>query len=150
MEITEVRVSLREQPQTRLKAYVTLTFDNCFVVRNIKIIEGKHGLFVAMSSRKPRLSCTKCHFKPEVGSHYCSQCGSPVSTPVAPAAGAGDLDLPDAQAHRDIAHPITGEFRAYLQRKILDAYEAQKAHGTPSPSPEARGPESQGVEFEAL
>ena len=71
MEITEVRVALREtqtrpssppvavpgigEPRAgekRLKAYATLTFDRCFVVRNVKVIEGKNGLFVAMPSRK--------------------------------------------------------------------------------------------------
>ena len=60
MEITEVRVALRDNPKTRLQAYATLTLDHCFVVRNIKIIEGKNGLFVAMPSWKPNVACPKC------------------------------------------------------------------------------------------
>ena len=52
MDITEVRVFLKDGIDKKLKAYVTVTFDNAFVVRNIKVIEGKSGLFVAMPSRK--------------------------------------------------------------------------------------------------
>ena len=50
MEITEVRVSLRDEE--RLKAFANVTFDNAFVVRGLKIIRGKGGHFVAMPSRK--------------------------------------------------------------------------------------------------
>jgi stage V sporulation protein G len=50
MEITEVRVFPIEEP--KLKAYVTITFDNCFVIRDLKIIEGTSGLFVAMPSKR--------------------------------------------------------------------------------------------------
>ncbi len=50
MEITEVRVSPRDED--RLKAFVTVTFDDCFVVRGVKIIVGQEGLFVAMPSRR--------------------------------------------------------------------------------------------------
>ncbi len=50
MEITEVRVFPVDEP--KLKAYVTLTFDRCFVVRDIKIIDGNSGLFVAMPSKR--------------------------------------------------------------------------------------------------
>ena len=50
MKITEVRVfPVNEE---RLKAYVSITFDNSFVVRDVKIINGPSGLFVAMPSKK--------------------------------------------------------------------------------------------------
>lgn len=50
MEITEVKVfPVNEE---KLKAYVTIIFDNCFVVRDLKIINGNTGLFVAMPSKK--------------------------------------------------------------------------------------------------
>ena len=51
MEITELRIRKIENEE-KLRAYVTVTFDNCFVVHNVKIIEGKTGLFIAMPSRK--------------------------------------------------------------------------------------------------
>jgi stage V sporulation protein G len=50
MQITEVRLTLR--PEDRLKAFVSITFDNAFVVRGLKVIEGNTGLFVAMPSRR--------------------------------------------------------------------------------------------------
>ncbi len=50
MDITDVKVFPRQEK--KLKAYVAVTFDDVFVVRNLKIIEGQKGLFVAMPSRK--------------------------------------------------------------------------------------------------
>lgn len=50
MQITNVKIFPRQEE--KLKAYVTITFDDAFVVRNLKIIEGNNGLFVAMPSRK--------------------------------------------------------------------------------------------------
>lgn len=51
MKITEVRVR-KLSLEGKLRAYATVTFDDCFVVHNIKIIDGKAGLFIAMPSRK--------------------------------------------------------------------------------------------------
>ena len=51
MEITDIRIK-RVESDNKLKAYVTITFDNCFVVHNLKIIMGQFGRFVAMPSRK--------------------------------------------------------------------------------------------------
>lgn len=50
MKITEVKVFAINED--RLKAYVSITFDDCFVVRDLKIIQGPNGLFVAMPSKK--------------------------------------------------------------------------------------------------
>lgn len=50
MEITEIRVHLRSED--KLKAFATVTFDNCFVVRNMKIISGNKNLILCMPSRK--------------------------------------------------------------------------------------------------
>ncbi len=50
MEITEVKVF--PVNEDKLKAYVTIIFDGCFVVRDLKIISGNTGLFVAMPSKK--------------------------------------------------------------------------------------------------
>ena len=137
MEITEVKVALRDHPQTRLKAYATLTFDHCFVVRNIKIIEGKSGLFVAMPSRKPKVGCAKCQFKSDVGGRFCSQCGTSLVA-VTPTPGAGELEASEGMAHRDIAHPITTDFRQRLQHAVFSAYEAEKVKGGMS-SPQSGG-----------
>lgn len=50
MKITEVKVF--PVNEDRLKAYITITIDNCFVVRDLKVIQGPGGLFVAMPSKK--------------------------------------------------------------------------------------------------
>lgn len=123
MEITEVRVFLKDSPDKKLKAYVTVTFDNAFVVRNIKVIEGANGLFIAMPSRKIKQPCPKCNFKNELRSKYCNQCGSQLPI-VARAAG---QEASAQLEHKDIAHPITQSFREYLQKRVLEAYEQEKA-----------------------
>lgn len=50
MEITEIRVTLRNEP--KLKGFANVTFDNAFVIRGMKIIQGNNGYFVSMPSRK--------------------------------------------------------------------------------------------------
>lgn len=124
MEITEVRVSLKDSGNRKLKAYATITLDNAFVVRNVKIIEGNKGLFVAMPSRKMRESCPKCSYKNPRRSKFCNQCGSslPQTERKLQAEGAG----PQQSDHRDIAHPITLECREYIQKKVLEAYDSEK------------------------
>ncbi|SIQ22229.1 stage V sporulation protein G [Alkalispirochaeta americana] len=51
MEITDIRVR-RVGGEGKLKAYVTVTFSDCFVVHNIKVIHGRGGVFIAMPSRR--------------------------------------------------------------------------------------------------
>ncbi|MDD5568189.1 MAG: septation protein SpoVG family protein [Candidatus Omnitrophica bacterium] len=125
MEITEAKVALRDSPDKKLKAYATVTFDNCFVVRNIKVIEGANGLFIAMPSRKVKQPCPKCNFKNELRSKYCNQCAS-----ILPQSSILPERVEDSSGvqleHKDIAHPITQVFRGYLQKKILEAYEQEK------------------------
>ena len=60
MEITEVRIKLMDDPQDRLQAFCSITFDSCFVIRDLKIIEGTKGSFVAMPSRKLTDHCPRC------------------------------------------------------------------------------------------
>ncbi|MCK4262051.1 septation protein SpoVG family protein [bacterium] len=122
MEITEVRVRLRNEGDGKLKAYATMTFDNEFVVRDVKVIEGRKGLFVAMPSRRLRESCPKCRFGNEIRSKFCSQCGHRLEPTPRP------VDQPEGtkSEHRDLAHPITSQAREYIQKKVLEAYEAEK------------------------
>ena len=132
MEITEVRVFLKDSPDKKLKAYATVTFDNAFVVRNIKVIEGTSGLFIAMPSRKIKQPCPKCGFKNESRSKYCNQCGGQLPVVTRPV-GADAANTAQSE-HKDIAHPITQSFREYLQKRVLEAYEQEKAKG-PAVSP---------------
>ena len=124
MEITEVRIALKDSPDKKLKAYTAVTFDNVFVVRNIKVIEGSTGLFIAMPSRRVKHPCPKCSSKNELRSKYCNQCAA--ALPVE-ASAQSMQEVGNSQAeHKDIAHPITQAFREHLQKKVLEAYEQEK------------------------
>jgi len=132
VEITEVRVFLKEGADKKLKAYSTVTFDNAFVVRNVKVIEGNKGLFVAMPSRKLRKPCPKCGHSNVIRCKFCNECGTSLASSEA------DLQIPQdpherQSEHRDIAHPITPEFRDYLQKKVLEAYEQEKSKPQQAP-----------------
>ena len=141
MEITEVKIFMKEGQDKKLKAYATLTFDNMFVVRNVKVIEGTKGLFVAMPSRKVKEPCPKCNFRNVVRSKYCNNCGAtlPMTEHKAPASG-GEGMVRESE-HKDIAHPITAECRDYIQKKVLEAYDKDKKAPS-SPAHSAHSPHS--------
>jgi stage V sporulation protein G len=120
MEITEVRISLRSNEGKRLKAYATVTFDNSFVVRNIKVVDGNNGLFVAMPARKAKQFCARCGKKVDMGSRYCNHCGTNL-----PQAASEPTIQGRQSAHQDLAHPINQQFRDYLQTRILQAYDSE-------------------------
>ena len=55
MKITDVRLrAVKNENELKLKAYADVTFDECFVIHGLKIIDGQKGMFVAMPSRKMR------------------------------------------------------------------------------------------------
>lgn len=129
MEITEVRIFMKEGQDKKLKAYATITLDNSFVVRNVKVIEGQKGLFVAMPSRKIKEPCPKCNFKNVVRSKFCNNCGASLEALSRPPRELQAEAKERQSEHKDIAHPITLECREYIQKKVLDAYEAEKIKG---------------------
>ncbi len=133
MEITEIRIFPKEGQDKKLKAYTTVTFDNAFVVRNIKVIQGNSGLFIAMPSRKLKSACPKCGFKNERGSQFCNKCGAGLPGPERTA-----KDESGSKAdHRDVAHPVTQHFREYLQSRVLEAYQ-KEIEKQPSPGEASR------------
>ncbi len=67
MEITEVRIKLMEEAGERLQAFCSITFDDSFVIRDLKIIEGSNGPFVAMPSRKLTPHFPQCGGKNHFG-----------------------------------------------------------------------------------
>jgi stage V sporulation protein G len=117
MEVTEVRISLKEAGNRKLKAFATVTFDDEFVVRDIKVIEGRRGLFVAMPSTKIMESCPACGKRNPVRNAYCSECGARLN----PEEHTSD-PVERREEHRDICHPIRPDFRHYIQSKIINAY----------------------------
>lgn len=122
MEITEVRVRHVQDSTDRLKAFCTVTFDDQFVVRDIKVVEGSNGLFVSMPSRKATAACGKCNHRNQIRARFCEDCGARMGPQEsAPVDANGRSKL-----HRDIAHPITPEFRELLQNRVLDAFMADQ------------------------
>ena len=75
MVITEVRIKLVEENNERLMAFCSITLDNAFVIRDLKIIEGTKGLFVAMPSRKLTDRCGRCGCKNHLRARFCNNCG---------------------------------------------------------------------------
>ena len=52
MKISDIRIRLVDKDDSKLKAVVSITIDDCFVVHDIKVIEGKDGYFISMPSKK--------------------------------------------------------------------------------------------------
>ena len=120
MEITEVRVKLVSQTDDRLKAFCSITIDNEFVVRDIKIIEGTGGYFVAMPSRKMSDHCEKCGGKNHLRAKFCNNCGSKLAENRVRKDPKGRMKL-----HADIAHPINAQCRQSIQKKVTEAFEQE-------------------------
>lgn len=121
MQITEVRIKLMEEPGERLKAFCSITFDDCFVIRDLKIIDGTSGYFVAMPSRKLTAHCPACRYKNPIRAGFCNQCGTklPSQFPTRDEDGRAKL-------YADIAHPINSAAREMIQREVIAAYEEEK------------------------
>jgi stage V sporulation protein G len=117
VEITEVRIKLMEESEDRLRAFCSVTFDNCFVVRDLKIIEGSHGPFVAMPSRKLTNRCGRCGNKNHIRSNYCNNCGSKFRE---------QRDTRDDEApnklYADVAHPINQSCRDLIHQHVVEEY----------------------------
>jgi len=114
VEITEVRIKLMEETSERLQAFCSITFDDSFVIRDLKIIEGTNGPFVAMPSRKLTTHCPQCRSKNHLRAAYCNQCGARLKE---------DRTIKDedgrAKLYADIAHPINSACREMIQERII-------------------------------
>lgn len=121
MEITEIRIKLMEGSEDRLRAFCSITIDNAFVIRDLKIIDGTHGPFVAMPSRKLTGHCGRCNHKNHLRASYCNHCG---------ASQKGDsentYDSPQ-KLYADVAHPINSACREMIQGVVLEGFEAELA-----------------------
>jgi stage V sporulation protein G len=119
VQITEIRIKLmddKESRNERLLAFCSVTFDHMFVVRDLKIIEGLKGLFVAMPSRKLTDRCG-CGSKNHLRARFCNQCGAKLHDDRAPRDAAGRAKL-----HADVAHPINAQAREFIQGSIIKGY----------------------------
>ncbi len=121
MEVTEVRIKLlpvRHAYEDRLRAFCTVTFDNAFVIRDLKIIEGQNGFFIAMPSRKLTARCPRCSGKNHLRARYCNECGAHLK----PRAVTDENRL---RFHADIAHPINAGMRGQVEKRVIEAYHAE-------------------------
>jgi len=101
----------------RLQAFCSITFDDMFVIRDLKIIEGAKGFFVAMPSRKLTDRCHNCGTKNHLRSRFCNQCGCRLDENRALRDADGRAKL-----HADIAHPINSMCREKIQSAVLASY----------------------------
>lgn len=120
MKITEVRIKLMEDADDRLQAFCSITLDNAFVIRDLKIIHGINGPFVAMPSRKLTAHCPQCRYKNHLRAAYCNQCGLRLKD---------DLAIKNQEErcklYADIAHPINSECRELIQQQVIDAFDRE-------------------------
>lgn len=122
MEISDIRLKLVNDPNDRLRAVCSITFDGEFVVRDLKVVQGSNGLFVAMPSRKLSAHCPKCGHKNHVRAGFCNDCGSKL--PVANRTGNEGANR--TRLHSDVAHPISATFREKIQQQIIEKYQQEK------------------------
>lgn len=121
MEITEVRIKLMDDPNDRLQGFCSITFDGCFVIRDLKIIQGAKGPFVAMPSRKLTDRCGNCGTKNHLRARFCNDCGAELLEERAVKDDDGRAKL-----YADIAHPINSGCRDQIQSKVLESFEREK------------------------
>lgn len=123
MTITDTRVSLiGEGAQDGLAAYCAVTFDHVFVVRDVRVVKIDGRTYVSMPERKIQSACPHCRERNALRARFCGECGG---------------RLPDPPAHDahgrptrflvDVVHPIRREFRAELERTVIDAYQAERS-----------------------
>lgn len=117
MKITSVKIRLKRRHNEKLKAYVSIVFDDEFIVNDIKLINGRNGLFIAMPAEKRQRRCPNCHKKVDVRSNFCNYCGTKL-----------DMEVPRAEEldGKDLAHPLTRDFREYLNKAVIDEYNIVK------------------------
>ena len=130
MQLTEVRVNLCGNHGGRLKAFCSLTFDDTFVVRDVKLIEGPDGLFLAMPSRKLCDHCPRCSEKNHLRARFCNACGcrldeSRFGRNHNGMGNGSHSGHSRTKLHADIAHPINANCRMKIEHDVLDAYERE-------------------------
>lgn len=117
MNITEVRTRLVTRESDKLRAFCSIILDGALVVRDLRIIDGPKGFFVAMPSRKLTERCKECGEKNQLRAKFCGECGTRL-----PAVRAVQEDGTRTRFHADIVHPINPQAREQLERRMLETY----------------------------
>jgi stage V sporulation protein G len=123
VQITAVEIVLANDKDERLKAYCSITLDDSFVIRDMKVIHGIKGFFVAMPQRKLTDRCPSCSAKNNVTSSLCGQCGCRLPEMRQPI----DMETGRYRTHGDTAHPINQRCREMIENAVLDAYAEELA-----------------------
>jgi stage V sporulation protein G len=138
MQLTDIRIKLCDDQSNRLKAFCALTFDNTFVIRDVKLIEGNDGLFLAMPSRKLADHCNRCGEKNHLRARYCNNCGSRLDENRFQRNHNGNGHTQRVKLHADIAHPINADCRHGIEDRVIRAFQSElersKLPGYISPS----------------
>lgn len=119
MQVTEVRIKLMEGSEDRLRAFCSITLDHSFVIRDLKVIDGASGPFVAMPSRKLSGHCYRCNYKNHLRAAYCNQCGTKLKVMV-------PVDSPQ-KLYADVAHPVNSDCREMISTAVLAEFAAELA-----------------------
>jgi len=126
MDVTEVKVKLMPPRKDRLLAFCSITLDHEFIVRDLKIINGKNGVFVAMPSRKVTASCPQCRFLNNVLAKFCNECGATLDPQKVVVRENGQAKL-----YVDIAFPINNDCLKRITDKVIAAYHQEIGRGEP-------------------
>lgn len=150
MEITEVRIHIPAQTREKMAAYCSITFDNCFVIKNIRLVDGPAGLVVAMPSHPLTDECPRCRTRNHLLAKYCNECGTPLNqnraanlcprchAKLSPNAFSCTVcDRPKIEdhphdtsgrlrIHLDIAHPIRRDTREFIVARITEEYHRER------------------------
>ncbi len=117
MNITEVRVKLLDNQPDKLRGFASITIDDCLVVRDLKIIEGTNGLFIAMPSRKLCDRCPSCGGKNHLRARFCNDCSTRLRADRGNHDERGRMRL-----YADISHPIHQVARNFVEDCVLTAF----------------------------
>ena len=114
LEITDARIKLMEKTEDRLRGFASIVLSDTLVIRDLKVIEGNNGPFVAMPSRKLCFHCKTCSSKNHLRARFCNQCGNRIECVI---------DKDEAGRHKlyaDVAHPINAKGREQIQDAVTN------------------------------
>ncbi len=115
--VTEVRIKLITN-HAKLLGFADVVIDKCFIIHEVKIVNGNKGVFINMPSRK---ICDRCGKSNALLARWCNWCG---------------VELPPDRfrlnedgrphIHSDLCHPITQECRDLIVKAVMDVYDREK------------------------
>lgn len=117
MKFTDVKIKLIPN-EGLLQAFCCINFDAEFVIRDVKVIHGPKGLFIAMPSRKTLAKCIDCTTKNDLQARFCQGWG----TRLVSKRSSGD----QRRLFADIAHPINAELRGRIENAVLNRFEEER------------------------